>query len=497
MPPPPAPAFFTPGTPAQNCPQVQGGPLCIPGTPPVPAAPPAYPDARFQVPLMVGDSITWAGTLAKGDLTKGAPDYISVHTLIAGLGIYTAPGTQPVYVGVEVILLGSGGTPTNNIAIEPTTRIFIVGFTTDPTNLIDVNAVDVDPCTGVETLRLLGTVDPLTQVVKGRFRFHVLGGKFMPPTREMIIQSQGGQTPPTDPFDPLQPAVPIGAANGFGSGQYRLPNFDFIFPENLTFGDPVVPNNFQDFPFLVQGSGPLLGSGSNVGQLIPWPGSAVPAAATCATVGGTVGAAPIVNAGPNLVVASGLPEALFGTVVQDPNGGPPNIAWSQIAGPNASLTPNPNDPMQPTFSTLGIAAGSVLTFQLSVTDLFGTSSSTVNVTVVSPASVDFIDPALATATFKQPAVFAGKGARINFRGRKGGLLSVTAQDNLTDATIILTVMGSGQMEPNPVGPPPGLPLYLLKVTGSGFDVPIGPDGRNTVTIHSSRGGEVTIPVTVK
>src|SRR5256885_17108368 len=97
----------------------------------------------------------WAGTLAKGDVAKLAPDYISVHTLNASLAIYTAPSTKPVYVSVETILLGSGGIPTNNIAQENTTLIFIVGFTTDPTNLVDINAVDVDPCTGQETLRLL------------------------------------------------------------------------------------------------------------------------------------------------------------------------------------------------------------------------------------------------------------------------------------------------------------------------------------------------------
>ena len=208
MPPPPLPLFSAA---AVTCPTppIPGAPPCTP-SPAVTAAPPVYPDARFQVPLRVGDFITWAGTLAKGDVTKGAPDYISVHTLKASLAIYTASGTQPVYVSVETILLGTAGIPTNNIAQETTTRIFIVGFTTDPNNLIDINAVDVDPCTGAETLRLLGTVDPLTQVVKGRFRFHVIGGKFMPPTREMIIQSQGGQTDATLPFDPTQPGVPVG-----------------------------------------------------------------------------------------------------------------------------------------------------------------------------------------------------------------------------------------------------------------------------------------------
>ena len=506
MPPPPTPLFSTLGV---TCPAVPvpGAPPCTP-SPSVTAAPPVYPDSRFQVPLMVGDFITWAGSLAKGDVTKAAPDYISAHTITASLAIFTAPSTQPVYVSVETILLGTSGIPTNTIAEETTSRIFIVGFTTDPTNLIDINAVDVDPCTGDETLRLLGTVDPLTQVTVGRFRFHVLGGKFMPPTREMIISSEGGQTDATLPFDPTQPGVPVGAANGFGSGQFRLPNFDFIFPENLGLGDPIVANNFLDMPFLVQGSGPLLGSGSLVGQLTPWPGTPAPPAVTCVTTPAGVGAAPIANAGANLVVTSGMQEWLFGTAFEDPNAGIPTVTWTQTAGPFASLTPNAIDPMQPGYSTAGIAPGSLLTFQLTVTDAFGTSTSSVNVTVIDPATADSFDPVPTAAHFKLPAVIPfnkglpGKGNRVGFRGHKGGLLSVSASDTVVDPTIVMTVMGFGQMEPNPIAPAvgffPGLPNYLLKVTGLGFNPPTGPDGVTPqVTVHSSHGGEITIPLVIR
>jgi hypothetical protein len=505
MPPPPAPAFGIPGTPASNCPQVAGGPACVPAVLPVPPAAPAYPDARYQVPLMVGDWITYAGTVAKGNVVLAQPDYMSVHTLNANLGIFTAPHTKPAYVGVDVILLGTSGVPTNTIAEEMTTRIFIVGFTTNPDDLIDVNAVDVDPCTGVETLRLLGTVDPLTQVLKGRFRFHVLGGRFMPPTREMIITTELGTTPASDPFDPIV-QLPVGVSNGFGSGQYRLPNFDFIFPENLTLGEPIVAANFQDLPFLARGSGPLLGTGSVVGQLTPWPGLAAPIAATCMNVGGTIGAAPIVDAGPNFVVASGLPEALFATLIQDhsalvgpppgadPNAAPPVITWTQTAGPAAGLAPNAIDPLQPTFSTVGIAAGSLLTFQVSVTDFFGTSTSLVSVSVVDPATVDFLDPLLASAVFKVPKVQGVAGilnkGLVHRVGTKGGLLSVAATESINDRTISLIVMGWGAMEVDPVN---GLPRYILKVLGNG-GVENAPA---SVTVRSSRGGEVTIPVRIR
>jgi hypothetical protein len=489
------------------------------GNPPPNADPaPVYPDARYQVPFAVGDAINYSGTLSKDPL--GVP-YLSAHTIIANLGVFTSPGTQPAYVSVETILLGTGTPPagsTGSIPTEPTTRIFIVGFTTDPSVLIDVNAVDVNPCTGQEILRLLGTVDPASQVVQGRFRFHVLGGHFMPPTREMIVASHDGPTDATLPFDPAQPGLEIGVSNGFGSGQYRLPNFDFIFPENIRLGDPTIAANFLDLPFLAQGSGPLNGVGTVVGQLIPWPGSPTPPAAVC----GIGGAAPIVDAGFNIAVAAGraagitlgLPdpsapaESLFGKATLDPNSSllqfpqAGTVAWSQIAGPANPLGPpvelDPNtglpDPFQPTFSTVGFAPGTVFTYQLTVTDQFGTGSSQTNVTVVDPATIDTFAP---NAVWRAPKIQFNvkKGLVGNRVGIKGGIFSVTAAVTLANglppdftappgtpnAAPELFVMGWGKMEISTLpGIPPG--SYRIRFTGIGSP-PL------SVTVRSSFGGE--------
>jgi K319-like protein len=436
------------------------------------ADPSGFPDARQQLPLMVGDWIDYSGSLGKDSLGN---QYISAHTLNAQLGVFTAPGVQPAYVSVEVILLGTAGSPVNSIIQEATTRIFIVGFTTDPVNLIDINGVDVNPCTGVETLRLLGTVDPLTQPVRGRFRFHVLGGQFMPPTREMIIQSHTGTTPPSDPFDPTLPAFPVGFANGLGSGQYRLPNFDFIFPENHKLGDPIIPSNFQDMPFLAQGSGPLFGVSGNtvVGQLTPWPGSPAPTPVTCSAAGGFL---PIVSAGIDFSVAPGRTETLAGTLTQDPNATAPTITWAQTdaSGFNAHLSPTSGS-LTPTFTTVGAPLGTVLTFQLTVTDNFGTSSASVKVTIVNPP-----DTITATAVWRAPI------GGVHKVGVKGGQLRVTITESITDPTIRIFVIGWGEAMVSPVL---GLPTYIFRADG----VP-APD---SVTVRSSLGAETTVPVTIR
>ena len=429
--------------------------------------PNAYPDARQQLPLMVGDWIDYSGTLAKDALGL---DYISAHTIIANLGVFTAPGYQPTYIAIETLLLGTAGEAIPGISQEATNRIFVVGFTTDPTALVDINAIDVNPCTGEETLRLLGTVDPASQPVRGRFRFHVLGGDFMPPTREMVVTSYDGQTPGSDPGGD-------GYANGLGSGQYRAPDFDFIFPEGLVLGKPLPPNNFQDMPFLALGAGPLGGTGPVVGQLTPWPGSPAPTAANCSATG----IAPIVSAGPDIVVGASAQVILAATVKEDPNAFPTaTIAWTQTSGP--AVTIFNGDTLAPYFISPAVPFGGApvsFSFQITATDQFGSTSATVNVTVV--GATDFLDPALATAVWRASALPKKPGTKV---GQKGGKLTITASTSVVSSSVSLTAVGWGAMTNLGAG------NYTLNVTG----VTLPPD---TVTVRSSLGGQIVIPVTLK
>src|SRR3954469_4761745 len=431
-----------------------------------------FPDARQQAPFMVGDWIDYSGTLAKDAFGN---TFLSAHTIQANVGIFTAPGVQPAYVNVEGVLLGTGGNAVNGIAEEATTRIFIVGFTTDPSTMIDINAVDVNPCTGEESLRLLGTVDPLTQPVRGRFRFHVLGGNFMPPTREMLIQSHTGQTPPSDPFDPAFPGFPVGFANGLGSGQYRLPNFDFIFPENFVLGNPILPNNFLDFPFLALGSGPFGGFGTVVGQLRPWPGSPTPTPVNCSPAGGF---APLVSAGIDFAAAINMVETLAGTLKEDPNPTvAPTITWAQTdaSGFAARLSPLSGS-LTPTFITTGASPGTVLAFTLTVSDNFGSTSSTVHVTVVPPP------PDTLTVTAQWRAPIGG----IHKVGTKGGQLRVSIVESVSDFSNRIFVIGWGEAFVSQIL---GLPNYVFRADG----VP----APASVTVRSSFGAEATVPVTIR
>src|SRR5438270_11637656 len=69
---------------------------------PAPGGPVPPPDATQQAPFEINDFITFSGTLVK-DSSGG--QYISAHTIIAELGIFTAPGTMPAYVAIDDMLL--------------------------------------------------------------------------------------------------------------------------------------------------------------------------------------------------------------------------------------------------------------------------------------------------------------------------------------------------------------------------------------------------------
>jgi hypothetical protein len=232
-------------------------------------------DPTQQVPFEIGDNIAFLGTL-KAD---AAGTYVSAHTVSANLGVYTQPNLPPVYTSVEVVLAGTDGRPVAGLNQEVTGRVKFVGFTTDVTSLVDLYALDQDPVTGAISERLLGTQSAVGSPLLGRFRTPVNNnGAFLPPTRNYraIARTMCSNQNTLCHLDGGAAQTPV--ANGLIAGQYLLPNFEFIFAENLTFGQPLVPNNFQDLPFLFCGSGPLDGPGFPgspvVGQLNPPPWAA-------------------------------------------------------------------------------------------------------------------------------------------------------------------------------------------------------------------------------
>jgi hypothetical protein len=297
-----------------------------------------YPDARQQAPLEVGDLVEVSGA----PLLDARGPFISAWGVNAWVGIYTFPGSQPTYLSIEEQIMGAGGFPNPNVAQEATARLLFTGFTTDPTSVVRIVAIDVNPCTGAENERVLVpalAVDPGPPVgaIRGRFVLRALGGVFLPVTRELRVLSSNGVV-----------ATPV--ANGLEAGQYQAPTFEFIFAEGRVPGQPFPPANFIDIPFMTQGIGPWGGpSGPIVGPLTPFPDAVTLPAVNC---GGGVPkppTAPIANAGGSQTANAGAQVSLNGNGSRDTNSParPLTYLWTQTFGQPVTLS-NPSA-SNPTF----------------------------------------------------------------------------------------------------------------------------------------------------
>jgi hypothetical protein len=212
------------------------------------------------VPFAVGDYVTYSGTLTRD--AKGL--FVAAHTLVASLGIYTAPNSNPAYVSIDVGLIGTLGPNMPGVPLEQKDRVRIEGFTTDPTRPVELYAIDVDPASGVEKARRLGSIG--TRLARfGEYR--------------LIIQKAAGALADfTGIKGATREIMAKVAGGGTMSPSYYAPVSEYLFPENSVPGDPLAPLNFECLAFLQQGSGPLTTSdrstGPVVGRLSPWPGVA-------------------------------------------------------------------------------------------------------------------------------------------------------------------------------------------------------------------------------
>jgi hypothetical protein len=108
------------------------------------------PDSREMVPFVVGDYVTFSGTLMRGSANgPNLTDSISVHTMQANMAVYTAPGSIPSYVAIDGILVGSdvsaSGTGITGLDQEAGSRYVAEAVTTDVTSILDIYLIDLEP----------------------------------------------------------------------------------------------------------------------------------------------------------------------------------------------------------------------------------------------------------------------------------------------------------------------------------------------------------------
>jgi hypothetical protein len=404
-----------------------------------------------------------------------AATYIAAHTIIANIGIFTAPGTNPAYVATDVMILGVGGLPIAGLPQEATARTRFEGFTTDVSRVISLWGMDVDKCSATTSDRSWGMINvdlgPPTGAVKGRWRFRPPGkiilmppaGTFLPATRMMRAVDEGAYSA----------ANPVMSNNGLITGQYNAPIFDFLFPENLAAGNPPVPLNFPDFPFLVNGTFAALGN-VNVGQLQPFPSVTVPASACVPPP--PVPPTAVAHATP-LVTTAGASVTLDGSASSDPNGLAVAWVWTQTAGPAAPPVPN-FFVEKPTFTAPPVippATNVTLTYQLVVTNTMGIASLPSFVTIAVNPPTAFQNP-IANAGAAQ-SVGSNKVVQLNGTGSADHNFPAQA------LTYAWTQTAFGQCSASAC---PAVTLSSAAAATPTFTSPINTRGKTTVLTFSLR-----------
>src|SRR3954467_7481400 len=251
------------------------------------------PDPAQQAPFEVGDHITYSGTLMQG----ASGDYVSAHTIEANVGIYTQPGTQPSYVAIGEFGVGSAdpnATAVSGVAQEPQDRIFLEAETTDVKTPVDIYMQDVDAATGALHNRWItpfemtgenqlgnpsgGITTQFTGAQPQRARLRATkapAGLLSQPSRNIRVVARTLCEPQAQLDQALLDACLNNApkvANGLVAGQYYAPTFEFIFPENVMAGDPIVPFDLWHLPFLRYGEGGQTPTGVGPLQPTPWGG---------------------------------------------------------------------------------------------------------------------------------------------------------------------------------------------------------------------------------
>jgi hypothetical protein len=383
------------------------------------------------------------------------------------------------------MLLGVGGTTVAGGGglggAEATARTRFEGFTTDSSRNIQLYGLDVDPCSGAESERDWGTIDvdpgPPNGAVLGRWRFRppskVLtgpaAGTFLPATREMRAAFVGTSTTHSNEQQDF--------GNGLTAGQYTTPIAEFLFPENAGTGNPIVPNNFEDMPFLALGSGPIGGEGTTTpiaGQLNPWPlGFQQPATAPiCASA-----TLPVANAGPDQSVPSGSLVTLDGSASTNSTTGALTYLWSQVSGPPVVLNTTPTSALA-TFTAPVVQPGAAakLVFQLIVRNAGGQVSTADTITVsVNPIVADVVTISL-----------------VEYRTGKQRLTvdaSSTAQGAVPSAQLTMQAFDAN-------GKPQGVPQAMPFIGGGIYEVIlVGAQQPATVRVTSDHGGVATSGIT--
>jgi hypothetical protein len=330
------------------------------------------PDPLTMVPLKVGDFIEYAGLRNNGEILAHSVTAINVQVTTQ------ASDTVPNYIRVEDMLVGVQDTAANVEVAD----IRVIGFLSSCSGaVVTISAIDVDPCTGAETYRRIGSATPRQET---RCKWEARIATTTPYTRDYLITTN---TPVTE------------TKNGIKAGQFVVAVGEWIFPEVDVPGTNPPPLIFNDIQGLVQGD---FLDDQQFGQLSPFPGTNPPAPRkqcsasdiptnnpTTPDTGNPSGPQTVPVAAAAQFAAAQRAGALLSlagsNTVQELNNDQLNFTWTQTSpsSPTVSIT-NPSAATA-TFTAPKVTTETTFNFTLTVSLK---SNSTAKSTVVVPVKIN-------------------------------------------------------------------------------------------------------------
>ncbi|KAI1420393.1 hypothetical protein F5Y12DRAFT_133333 [Xylaria sp. FL1777] len=250
--------FFTADDESPSITSFSGFPMCIPRNATDPLCPSTNrpfngpgtftaPDPLSMVPFLPGDFITWSG-IRRGD------DVVAFSIIAQNVQITTLQDL--VFVRTELALLGISNFNGNTELRESR----VVGYASNPRTTVALYAMDIDPCTGAVTDRIvaaLGLRGGGNAQNKFEYRADILSGY----ARDYRIVAEIDGVPKT-----------LNTKNGFLAGTYVQPVNVWVQAEQDVPGVPPPANDFSQMPWLTRGVGVDV-DGNLWGPLDPFPQS--------------------------------------------------------------------------------------------------------------------------------------------------------------------------------------------------------------------------------
>jgi hypothetical protein len=389
----------------------------------------AAPDPLAMVPFRVGDFIEYSGIKAGGN-------EVLAHVITAmNVQVTTsASSTVPNYIRMEDALIGVF----DNAANVEVADVRFIGYLSSCTGAsVSISAIDVDPCTGDETYRQIGTATPKAGDVRCKWEFRADTTVQSTYTREYMIRAN---TPVTETKD------------GIKAGQYVQPVTEWIQPEVDIPGSEPPPFRFSNIGGLVQGD---FLDGKRYGPLSPFPGPTPPSPSkTCddtpvssPTPSPSGDATPPTSPDPVAAIAPFAAAARVGATIFLAGSNTATgiqssdlvFAWTKTSPASPSISVQNAAQPTATFVAPVVTAETSFVFQLKVSLKSNTTkSSTKNVTVkISPTADDVV-----------------KLTSYTWESRQSGTISVSCESNvvngdnkkmsllLNGGTVVMTTAGT-------------------------------------------------------